>query len=124
MRLYIGNLSYNTSDQQVKDMFAEYASTVSAQLATDKFSGNSRGFAFAELSNDEEANAAIMKLNDLEVDGRKLVVNEARPQEKKFGGSNGGGSRPYNGGNDRNRSNGGYDRSSRPQPRSDRGARY
>jgi len=107
-------------------MFAEYPSTVSAQLATDRYTNQSRGFAFAELSNDEEANAAIMKLNDLSVDNRKLVVNEARPQEKKsFGGGNGGGSRPpYNGGgNDRNRSNGGgYNRGG--NDRGDRGSRY
>lgn len=95
-KLYVGNLSYDTTEEQLSELFQKEGEVVSATLITDKFSGRSRGFGFVEMSNDDQANAAIEKLNGTEIGGRKLVVNEARPMEKRenrggFGGGFGGG---------------------------------
>lgn len=94
-KLYVGNLSYDMTEEQLNELFQKEGEVVSTKLITDKFSGRSRGFGFVEMSNDEEANAAIEKLNDFEIGGRKLVVNEARPMEKREsrGGFGGGGGR-------------------------------
>lgn len=90
-KLYVGNLSFDMTEEQLHELFQKEGEIVSAKLITDKFSGRSRGFGFVEMNNDEEASAAITKLNDLEVNGRKLVVNEARPMEKRSTGSGFGG---------------------------------
>lgn len=82
-KLYVGNLSYNTTDDSLKNAFAAFGNVVSATVITDKMSGRSKGFGFVEMSSDEEAQAAIDKMNGQEVDGRPLKVNEARPMEPR-----------------------------------------
>ncbi|HYB52528.1 MAG TPA: RNA-binding protein [Thermoanaerobaculia bacterium] len=84
MKLYVGNLSYNVSDDQLRDLFARFGSPESAQVITDRSSGQSKGFGFVEFSNDEEAKAA-MSLNGTEFNGRNLTVNEARPRKEASG---------------------------------------
>jgi cold-inducible RNA-binding protein len=89
MKLYVGNLPYNISDDQLRDMFAKYGVPDSARVITDRDSGQSKGFGFVEFSNDEQARQA-MSLNGTEFGGRSLTVNEARPRN---GGSGAGRSR-------------------------------
>jgi RNA recognition motif-containing protein len=89
--LYVGNLSYDTTDSDLQQLFAEHGTVQSAQVVMDRDSGRSRGFGFVEMSNDEEAQAAIGALNGKEVNGRALTVNEARPREDRGGRSGGGG---------------------------------
>jgi cold-inducible RNA-binding protein len=89
--LYVGNLSYNTSDRDLNEMFAAYGNVESARVIMDRETGRSKGFGFVEMSNDEEAQAAISALNGQECDGRDLTVNEARPREDRRGGGGGGG---------------------------------
>lgn len=103
-RLYVGNLSYSTTQSQLEEVFSKMGQVASVNLIIDKFSGQSKGFAFVEMSSDEEADKAIAGLNESDLDGRKIVVNEARPQEKRdsFGGGGGGGQR---GGFQRNNDN-------------------
>ena len=96
-KLYVGNLSYNTTDDSLKELFTPAGEVTSANVIIDKMSGRSRGFGFVEMANDAEADAAVEKYNGMEVDGRKLVVNEARPMadrppRRSFGGGSGGGS--------------------------------
>ena len=74
--LYVGNLSYSTTQQQLQEMFEEYGEVVSANVITDRDTGRSRGFGFVEMANEDEANAAIDALNGQEIDGRSLTVNE------------------------------------------------
>ncbi len=93
-KLYVGNLSFNTSTQDLEAMFGEAGTVQSANIIEDRETGRSRGFAFVEMSTKEEANAAIATLNGKEIDGRALKVNEAKPREDR-GGSGGG----YGGGN-------------------------
>lgn len=103
-RLYVGNLPYSTNESELKDMFAAAGTVSSATVITDKFSGRSKGFGFVEMSSDAEADAAIEKLNGLDMGGRKLTVNEARPREEGGGGGRGfggGGGRGFGGGYDR-----------------------
>lgn len=91
-RLYVGNLPYKTSNDDLKDMFIQVAPSVtSAQVMMDRITGRSRGFAFVEIDNDSEADAAIAEMNGKEMEGRKLTVNEARPREERAprGASNG-----------------------------------
>lgn len=80
-RLYIGNLSWAVKDEQLAEIFGKYPSVTSAAVLMDRETGRSRGFGFVEMSDDNEATQAIAELNDFEVDGRKLIVNEARPRE-------------------------------------------
>jgi RNA recognition motif-containing protein len=82
-KLYVGNLSYNTNDSSLKDLFAQVGSVASAIVIMDKMTGRSKGFGFVELENDADAETAIAKYNGMEVDGRKLTVNEARPMEPR-----------------------------------------
>lgn len=89
--LYVGNLSYNTTQQQLQEMFEEYGEVVSANVITDRDTGRSRGFGFVEMANEDEANAAIDALNGQEMDGRSLTVNEARPRAPRSGGGDRGG---------------------------------
>ena len=103
-KLYVGNLGYGVTDQDLEQMFAQYGTVQSAKVIMDRESGRSKGFAFVEMSNDSEAKAAIEALNGSEVGGRALTVNEARPKEDR-GGSGGGGG--YGGGGDRSGGGGG-----------------
>jgi cold-inducible RNA-binding protein len=100
-KLYVGNLSYGTGDGDLRSMFEEFGSVESAQVIMDRDSGRSKGFGFVEMTNGQEAQAAIDALNGKEVDGRALTVNEARPREDRGGG---GGRRSGGGGGGR----GGY----------------
>jgi len=84
--LYVGNLSFSTDDTSLNELFAEFGTVDSAKVVTDRDSGRSRGFGFVEMSNDDEANAAISDLNGKEVDGRVLKVNQAKPKENRSGG--------------------------------------
>ena len=90
-RLYVGNLSYNTTDEALKTLFAQHGTVESVSILMDKFSGRSRGFGFVEMATDEEAKVAVEKLNGYNLDSRDLVVNEARPQEERTGERRGGG---------------------------------
>jgi RNA recognition motif-containing protein len=106
-KLYVGNLSYDTSDNKLQEMFEEYGAVDSAQVIMDRDTGRSKGFGFVEMSSDQEAQAAITGLNGKEAGGRSLTVNEARPREDRGGGrSGGGGGRGGYGGGGRER--GGY----------------
>jgi RNA recognition motif-containing protein len=89
--LYVGNLSYGTTDSELRKLFEEYGTVESAQVIVDRDSGRSKGFGFVEMSNGQEAQAAIDALNGQEVGGRALTVNEARPREDRGGRSGGGG---------------------------------
>src|SRR3974377_1498532 len=98
-KLFVGNLSYNTTDAHLKDMFAVHGTVLEVDLIMDKFSGRSRGFAFVSMETKEAAGAAAAALQGKEVDGRALTVNEARPREERPPRSGGGGGR--GGGGDR-----------------------
>lgn len=91
-KLYVGNLGYNVSSSDLEQMFAAYGTVNSAQVIMDRDSGRSKGFGFVEMSSDKEAQAAIAGLNGKSVDGRSLIVNEARTQESRGGSGRGGGS--------------------------------
>ncbi len=80
MRLYIGNLSYDTGDAELREAFASYGEVTSAQVVTDRDTGRSRGFGFVEMTVDADANAAILAVNGTDLGGRTLTVNEARPR--------------------------------------------
>ncbi len=80
MRLYIGNLSYDTGDAELREAFASYGEVTSAQVVTDRDTGRSRGFGFVEMTVEADANAAILAVNGTELGGRTLTVNEARPR--------------------------------------------
>ena len=82
-KLYVGNLPYQTNEDGLKELFSEVGTVNSASIIMDKFSGRSKGFGFVEMSSEEEAKKAIEVLNGKEIEGRNLVVNEARPMEKK-----------------------------------------
>lgn len=81
--LYVGNLSYSIDSDRLSQIFSKFGKVVSAQVISDRYSGRSRGFGFVEMSSDEEAKKAIGGLNGKEIEGRALVVNEARPREKR-----------------------------------------
>ena len=83
MKIYVGNLSWNVDENTLRDTFAAHGEVTSAQIITDRESGRSRGFAFVEMSNDEEGKAAIEAVNEKEVGGRQLKVNEAKPRTEK-----------------------------------------
>ena len=82
-KLYVGSLPYSTTDAQLTDLFAQYGAVTSAKVITDKFTGQSRGFGFVEMATSEEAKRAIDSLNGTKLEQRTLVVNEAKPQEKR-----------------------------------------
>ena len=81
MNIYVGNLSWGMSDQDLENLFAEHGSVTSAKIITDRMTNRSRGFGFVEMS--DGAEKAIEALNDMEIEGRKLVVNESRPRETR-----------------------------------------
>lgn len=89
MKLYVGNLSYNTTDSTLNDLFAPYGQVESARVITDRDTGSSKGFGFVEMSN-SDAQKAMGALNGREIDGRAIRVNEAKPQESRSGGGGGG----------------------------------
>ncbi|MFQ5932928.1 MAG: RNA recognition motif domain-containing protein [Nitrospiraceae bacterium] len=80
-KIYVGGLPYATTESQLDDLFAPHGTVESVRVITDKFTGQSRGFGFVEMSTDEEAKAAIAALNETQLNGRTLTVNEAKPQE-------------------------------------------
>ena len=90
-KLYVGNLSFNTTETELQDLFAQVGPVQEVVLMQDKFTGKSRGFAFVTMSSDQDATAAITQFNGKTVDGRALTVNEARPREDRPGGGGGGG---------------------------------
>jgi RNA recognition motif-containing protein len=90
-KLYVGNLTYRVSSSDLEQLFSQFGSVESAEVISDRDTGRSKGFGFVEMSNDNEARAAIDSLNDQEHDGRRLTVNEARPREPRTGGGGGGG---------------------------------
>lgn len=106
MNIYVGNLSWNLKDQDLQNLFSSHGEVTSAKIVLDKFTNRSKGFGFVEMTNDDEAQAAISALNGTEVDGRNIVVNESRPKE---GGNSGGGfkKRSFGGGGN----SGGYRKS-------------
>lgn len=108
MNIYVGNLSWSMTDEDLNNLFAQYGTVSSAKILKDKVSNRSKGFGFVEMENEEEAKAAIAALHENEIQGRKIVVNESQPRPegeyKKrsggFGGGRGGGNRGgYGGGN-------------------------
>jgi len=80
MKIYVGNLSYSTTGEQLREKFAEYGEVEEATVVTDRDTGRARGFGFVTMPNSEEAKAAIQALNSMELDGRTLKVNEAQPR--------------------------------------------
>jgi RNA recognition motif-containing protein len=106
-RLFVAGLPYSFNDQVLADLFAQCGKVVSANVITDRDTGQSKGFGFVEMETSEEAQGAIAKLNDFEVEGRKIVVNVARPREERPQRSFGGGGHRQQYGNDR-RQGGGF----------------
>lgn len=95
-KLYVGNLSFNTTEAELKNLFSGAGTVTEASLMIDRETGNSRGFAFVTMGSDAEANEAISQFSGKSVGGRNLTVNEARPREE--GGGGGGGGRKFGGG--------------------------
>ena len=104
-RLFVAGLPYSLNDQALADLFAESGKVIYANVIIDRDTGQSKGFGFVEMETSEEAQGAIAKLNDFEIEGRKIVVNVARPREERPQGNFGGGG-PRRYGNDRPRSGG------------------
>jgi cold-inducible RNA-binding protein len=91
MKLYVGNLSFDTSSQDLEDVFGEVGTVESVNIIEDRDTGRSRGFGFVEMSSKEEGNNAIKEFDGKEVNGRQLKVNEAKPRDNSGGGNRGGG---------------------------------
>ncbi|GJL51640.1 RNA recognition motif domain-containing protein [Nitrospira sp. M1] len=89
-KIYVGGLPYSATEAEMEALFAEHGTVQSARVITDKFTGQSRGFGFVEMSTSEEAEAAISALNSTEMGGRTLTVNEAKPMAPRTGGGGGG----------------------------------
>lgn len=100
VRLFVGNLSYQTMEQDIQDHFAQAGNVTSVSLMFDKFTGKSRGFAFVELATAEEANKAVEMFNGKDLQGRTLTVNVARPREERERPRGSGGGGGYGGGRD------------------------
>ena len=100
-KLYVGNLAYSVRDESLQAAFAQFGTVTSAKVMMDRETGRSKGFGFVEMSSAVEAQAAINAMNGQPLEGRAIVVNEARPREERpggFGGGGGGGRGPYGGG--------------------------
>jgi RNA recognition motif-containing protein len=103
-RIYVGGLPYSADDQQLESLFAEYGQVVEVHIVADRYTGQAKGFAFVEMSTDDEAQKAIEALNGTQMEGRTLTVNEAREKTQggggggRFGGGGGGGGGNYGGG--------------------------
>ena len=117
MNIYVGNLSWTMTDDDLMNLFTEHGTVTSAKILKDKMNGRSKGFGFVEMEDDEAAKAAIAALNEVEVQGRKLIVNESQPRaegdrpKRSFGGGGGGGYKKSGGGGyggGGNRGGGGY----------------
>ena len=91
MNIYVGNMAFSTTEQDLNSAFAAYGKVGSVRLATDRDTGRPRGFAFVEMNSDSEAQAAISGLNGRSLDGREIVVNEAKPREERSSGGSGSG---------------------------------
>ena len=104
MRIYVGNLPFSTNEQELRDLFSQHGEVTNASVVSDRDTGRSRGFGFVEMSDAGQANAAITALNGYSMNGRALVVNEARPREERSGG---GGFRSGGGGGFRSGGGGG-----------------
>ena len=114
MNIYVGNMNFNLGNEDLFNLFSQFGEVTSAKIINDKESGRSKGFGFVEMESSEDALKAIASLNESEVMGRKLIVNEARPQEKSGGGGGGFKKRSFRGGgggyNKGGRNGGGRDR--------------
>ena len=132
MNIYVGNLSWSMTDDDLMNLFTEHGTVTSAKILKDKMNGRSKGFGFVEMEDDEAAKAAIVALNEVEIQGRKLIVNESQPRaegdrpKRSFGGGGGGykksggggyggggnrgGGGGYGGGGNRGGGDGGYNR--------------
>ncbi|MEA2573859.1 MAG: hypothetical protein QOH93_1157 [Chloroflexia bacterium] len=93
-KLYVGNLPYSVTEDQLREMFSQFGEISDVAVVTDRYTGQSKGFGFVEMASDEAAQAAITKYDGQDLDGRQMVVNEARPREDRSGG----GGRSYGGG--------------------------
>ena len=104
-KLYVGGLPYSISDRQLEELFSAHGSVESAHVITDRTTGRSKGFGFVEMSSQSEAEEAIEKLNQTDMEGRSITVNEAKPREPRSGGPGGGGGGRggYGGGGGRDR---------------------
>ena len=89
-RLYVGNIPFTSTEDDLRDMFGQIGEVTSVSIITDRMTGRSRGFGFVEMASDEDASAAIERMNDQKLGDRTLVVNEARPQGGRRGGDGGG----------------------------------
>ncbi|MFZ1452839.1 MAG: RNA-binding protein, partial [Ferruginibacter sp.] len=104
MNIYVGNLSWSMTDDDLMNLFTEHGTVTSAKILKDKMNGRSKGFGFVEMEDDEAAKAAIAALNEVEIQGRKLIVNESQPRaegdrpKRSFGGGGGGGYKKSGGG--------------------------
>ena len=105
-KLYVGNLSYNTTSSDLEQLFAQHGTVQSAEIISDRDTGRSKGFGFVQMGSDQEAQAAIDALNGQNVDGRNLTVNVAKPKEDRPRGGGGGGG--YGGGGGGGGGRGGY----------------
>lgn len=109
MNIYVGNLSWTMTDEDLNNLFSPHGAITSAKILKDKMNGRSKGFGFVEMEDDEAAKAAIAALNETEVMGRKIIVNESQP--RKEGGAGGGGGykkRSFGGGGGGYKKSGGY----------------
>src|SRR3954453_15917678 len=98
-KLYVGNLSFNTTENELQGLFSQAGAVQEVTLMQDKFTGKSRGFAFVTMGSEQDAQNAVAKINGQTIEGRTLTVNEARPREPRPpGGGGGGGGRGYGGG--------------------------
>ena len=97
-KLYVGNLSFKTTEDELRSAFGQFGSVTDVYVAMDKMTGRPRGFAFVTMGTADEAKAAAEKLNGTDLGGRQLTVNEARPKEERPGGGFGGGGRGFGGG--------------------------
>ncbi len=97
-KLYVGNLAYSVRDESLQESFGQFGTVTSAKVMMDRETGRSKGFGFVEMSSDPEAQAAINGMNGQPLEGRPLVVNEARPREERPGGFSGAPRSPYGGG--------------------------
>ena len=101
MNIYVGNLPFNLGEEDLREIFEEYGQVSSAKIITDKFTGRGKGFGFVEMESDDEANNAIQELNNAEVGGRNIKVNESKPRpsydnDRRGGGGGGGYNRSRN----------------------------
>ena len=106
-KLYVGNLAYSVRDESLQESFSQFGTVTSAKVMMDRETGRSKGFGFVEMSSDPEAQAAINGMNGQALEGRAIVVNEARPREDRPGGGGGGGG-GYGGGGGGRSGGGGY----------------